>query len=30
MDQDAKIAAMSSVVKALERLDELVWRRVIS
>jgi len=30
MDQDAEIAAMSAVAKALEPLDELVRRRVIS
>ena len=29
MDQDAEIAAMSAVAKALEPLDELVRRRVI-
>jgi hypothetical protein len=30
MDQDAEIAAMSAVAKALEPLDEIVQRRVIS
>jgi hypothetical protein len=30
MDQDAKIAATSAVAKALEPLDGLVRRRVIS
>jgi hypothetical protein len=30
MDQDEEIAAMSAVAKALEPLDELVRRRVIS